>query len=78
MATVYNKATGLPLGEITAAQLQFLQGQMEEDGLDDHVYYVNESELMTFAEAGADPALIEMLRQGLDADGEMDIFWDAR
>ena len=72
---LYNKQTGALLGEITPAQLQFLQDQMEEDSLDDHDYYINESELLNFEEAGADPALIEMLRQGLDENGELDIRW---
>ncbi|MBV9848390.1 MAG: galactosyldiacylglycerol synthase [Armatimonadetes bacterium] len=72
---LYNKQTGALLGEITPAQLQFLQEQMEEDSLDDHDYYINESELLDFEEAGADPALIGMLRQGLDENGELDIRW---
>ena len=72
---LYNKQTGALLGEITPAQLEFLQGQMVDDRPDDHDYYINESELLTFAEAGAAPALIEMLRQGLDESGEMDIRW---
>ena len=72
---LYNEQTGALLGELTPAQLQFLQGQMVDDSADDHDYYINESELMTFEEAGADPALIEMLRQGLDENGEMDIRW---
>ena len=72
---LYNKQTEALLGEITPAQLQFLQGQMVDDAPDDHDYYINESELLNFQEAGADPALIQMLRQGLDENGEMDIRW---
>ena len=72
---LFNKQTGLPLGEITPTQLQFLQDQMEEDSPDDQDYYINESELLNFEEAGADPALIQILRQGLDENGEMDIRW---
>ena len=72
---LYNKQSGTLLGEITPAQLTFLQSQMVDDSADDHDYYINESELLNFEEAGADPALLEMLRQGLDSNGEMDIRW---
>ena len=72
---IYNKQSGALLGEITPTQLDFLQGQMVDDRPDDHDYYINESELLNFAEAGADPALLQMLRQGLDENGEMDIRW---
>jgi hypothetical protein len=75
MPKLYDKDTGAWLGTITEEQLQFLIDQLEEESSEDQDYYINEATLEIFESAGADPALITMLRTALDDREEMEIRW---
>jgi len=76
MIILRDKLTGEGIGEITAADLAFLQNQMEEDREGDNDYYINEDELQVFSEAGASESMIALLRAALDENGELEIEWD--
>lgn len=75
MIKIYDKENGAWLGTIDEKQLQFLIGQLEEESSVDQDYYINETTLDLFQGAGADPALITMLRAALNGRAEMEIRW---
>jgi len=75
MVQLFDKETGTPLGSITDEQLQFLVDQLEEESLDDTDYYVNEATIEDLQEAGADAALLDVLRKALAGREEMEIRW---
>ncbi len=64
-----------PLGTISEEQLQFLVDQLEEESSDDQDYYLNRDTVLRFEEAGADPALIALLRTALGNREEMEVRW---
>ena len=75
---LYDNDTQIQLGEITEQQLQFLIDHLEEESSNDQDYYLNNDTLEMFAEAGADPALLDLLRQGLGGRSAMEIRWSRR
>jgi hypothetical protein len=75
MIQLYDKETGASLGAITEEQLQFLADELEEESPQDQDYYINVPTLDAFEEAGADPALVALLRKALGEREEMDIRW---
>jgi processive 1,2-diacylglycerol beta-glucosyltransferase len=78
MIELRDKGTGVSLGNISQAQLQFLIDQLEEEDIEDQDYYINPATLDMFERAGADPELLEMLRQGLGDREDMDIVWSRK
>jgi hypothetical protein len=68
--------TGVQIGTLTEAQLQFLIDQLEEESDDDRDYYINSATLDMFAEAGAEQALLDLLRNALGTRLEMDVRWE--
>jgi len=77
MITLYDATTGQAIGQITQTQLDFLIGQLEEESAQDQDYYINLDTLDYFAQHGADPALLDLLRAALGSRAEMDIRWSA-
>ena len=67
--------TGRHVGRITSAQLQWLIDQLEEESEEDHDYYIDGPTLDMLQEAGADPALILMLRTALGSREGIEIRW---
>jgi hypothetical protein len=72
---LYDNDTQVQLGEITERQLQFLIEHLEEESVVDQDYYLTSDTLDMFAQAGADPALLVLLRQGLGERPGMEIRW---
>ena len=68
---------GKQFDDLTEEQLQFLIDQLEEESLTDQDYYINASTLDHFEEAGADPALLSMLKNALGDNDSMDIRWQS-
>lgn len=64
------------IGVITEDQLEDLIEILEEDSSEDHDYYVNKETLDLLADEGADPSLIDLLRQALGDRADMDIRWE--
>lgn len=75
MIEIRDKDTGARLGTITETQLQFLIDQLEEETEDDQDYYVNDVTIEMFADRGADPQLLDLLRKALGDREEMEIVW---
>ena len=75
MVRLYQSESGDLIGTITAAQLQYLVDQLEEQSLDDRDYYIDRATLDWFDEHGVDLALEALLREALGDREGMDIRW---
>ncbi len=75
MAKLIDVESGNLIGTISAAQLQFLIDQLEEEDSEDQDYYVDATTLDWFEEHGAEPALMTLLRKALGTREGMDIRW---
>jgi processive 1,2-diacylglycerol beta-glucosyltransferase len=75
MVQLFDKTTGALLGTITDDQFQFLVDRLEEESDEDDDYYVNPATLSYLEEEGADPTLLDALRQALGGKEEAEIRW---
>lgn len=77
MVKVYNKATNELLGRISDDELAFLKDQLEEEGLNDHDYYLRRETIDEFeGSAGATEHLVTILKTGLRSDEAVEIRWE--
>ena len=76
MIKVFNTKNNALLGTLTEDQLQFLADSLEEESLEDQDYAITAMTLAYFQELGADPALLDMLRQALGDEEELVIRWE--
>lgn len=76
MLNVYDVQSEQRIGQITDAQLRFLQAQLEEEDAEDQDYFINVATLDMFAKRGADADLLAMLRDALGQRESMDIRWE--
>jgi processive 1,2-diacylglycerol beta-glucosyltransferase len=77
MIQLHEKETGVFLGTITDAQLQFLIDQLEEESTDDMDYYIDQATLDLFEEMGAEAALLTLLRQALGTREGIEMVWSS-
>ncbi len=75
MIKIINKETRAILGTISEEEFQFLIDQLEEEGISDNDYYVNQETLDYFSEQGLSGQLMDILKKGLGNQEEMDIEW---
>jgi hypothetical protein len=75
MIELRDKDAGAFLGTITEAQLKFMIDQLEEEYTEDTDYYINQPTLDMFEQRGADPQLLDTLRQALGKRDDMEIQW---
>ena len=75
MVKIYDARDDRYLGSITDEQFQFLVDQLEEESEVDQDYYLNNLTVDGFQEAGADAALVDLLRGALSGREEVDIRW---
>jgi hypothetical protein len=75
MIQLRNKDTATPIGEVTEEQLDFLVDMLEEEGVDDQDYWIDEMTLQYFQENGADPALIKLLQDAIGENEGVEIEW---
>ena len=75
MIQLHEKETGVFVGTITEAQLQFLIDQLEEESADDTDDYIDHATLDLFEEVGAETDVLALLRQALGTRDGMDIVW---
>jgi|RhiMetdeSRZDD1v2_1073273.scaffolds.fasta_scaffold184187_2 hypothetical protein len=75
MIQLHEKETGVFVGTITEAQLQFLIDQLEEESADDTDYYIDQATLDLFEEVGAEVDLLVLLRQALGTREGIEIVW---
>ena len=76
MIKIYNKETNEFLGRISDADLQFLADHLEEESVRDTDYYLRSETIEGFAQRGASPKLMEVLRGGLRSGNAMEIRWE--
>jgi hypothetical protein len=72
---LHEKETGVFVGTITEAQLQFLIDQLEEESADDTDYYIDQATLDLFEEVGAEADLLALLRQALGTRDGIEVVW---
>ena len=75
MIQLHEKETGVFVGTITDAQLQFLIDQLEEESTDDTDSYIDHATLDLFEEMGAEADLLALLRQALGTHEGIEIVW---
>lgn len=75
MIRLIDTETGAAVGTITDAQLEFLMDQLEEESDEDQDYYLTSDTIDAFEEAGADPALVAVLRGAMGERDEMELRW---
>jgi processive 1,2-diacylglycerol beta-glucosyltransferase len=75
MMQLHEKETGVFVGTITDAQLQFLMDQLEEASADDTDDSIDHATLDLFEEIGAEADVLALLRQALGTRAGMDIVW---
>ena len=75
MIQLHEKETGVFVGTITEAQLQFLIDQLEEESADDTDYYIDQATLDLFEEVGAEADLLVLLQQALGTRDGIEIVW---
>ena len=76
MVSLLDKETGRVVGTISDEQLEYLQSQLEEDSPDDQDYWFDVASLDVLEEAGADEALMGVLRTALGEREEMELRWE--
>lgn len=70
---LFNDETGVYLGEISSAQLQFLIDQLVEEGPEDDTYYIDEPTIGFLSANGADAELVGALRAALGRNGYVEL-----
>jgi processive 1,2-diacylglycerol beta-glucosyltransferase len=75
MVQLFDKESGQVVGVLTDEQLEYLQGQLEEESPDDQDYWFDVASLDVLEEGGADPALMSVLRTALGDRDEMELRW---
>jgi hypothetical protein len=69
------KESKLPIGEVSADQLQTLVHLLEEEDSQDRDYYIDQDVLDYLADRGADPALLAILRDVIPPAGGLEVEW---
>jgi hypothetical protein len=74
---LYNRDTGAVLGDVTPEQLEELGEFLEQEGPEEHEYWINNEELEVMEEEGLDPILVKLLKDAVVAAGEdgIEIEW---
>lgn len=75
MFQLFEKETRVPIGTISAAQLQFLKDHLEEEAAEDRDYYVNLETVDLLESKGGDKELIGLLRRALMTREELEFNW---
>ena len=64
------------IGVVTEDQVQFLIDNLEEEGFEDHDYYIDPESLSFLAENGCDEELLTMLTEALEGRVNIDIRYE--
>jgi hypothetical protein len=73
---VFNKQTNEFIGRISEGDIQFLAEHLEEESIHDTDYYLIRDTIEAFAQKGASPRLMEVLRGGLRDASSIEIRWE--
>ncbi|MCU1383978.1 MAG: Monogalactosyldiacylglycerol synthase [Acidobacteria bacterium] len=78
MIDLYNAATNQLIGSITEADLKVLVDALEEEGINDQDYYIDQATIDVIADGKATEHLVGLLRRALAAGDGVDIRWQRR
>lgn len=78
MIILKNNNTGEIIGELSEFQLKFLIDDLEEEGINDHDYWLHISQVEQFEKRGIDPDLVSLLKKALDGKQEVEILWERK
>jgi len=78
MIELYNATTNLLLGTITEADLKVLVDALEEEGLYDQDYFIDNATIDVIADGKATEHLVGLLRKAVGASDGVDVRWQRR
>ena len=64
------------IGIITEEQVQFLIDNLEEEGVEEQDYYIDQDSLSFLAESGCDEELLTMLTEALEGRLNIDVRYE--
>ena len=76
MIALYDGESDEEVGQVTEAQLDFLQENLVEESLDASSYNITPGVVSSLESNGADPALIEVLRKALGSRTSLDLRYE--
>lgn len=76
MPRLYAKQSGSLIGSITDADLQLMVDHLEEEGLTDDDYFMDEATIDILEENGASAPLVSLLREAVGETEGIDIRWE--
>jgi hypothetical protein len=76
MIDLYDTATNARIGTITEAELQYLEGSLEQESVEDQDYYFDAATIDLLAQDGrATDHLLELLRKALGSADGVELRW---
>ena len=78
MIDLYNADTNQLVGSITEADLEVLQGGLEEESATDQDYYINAATIDLLGDGRASEHLLGLLRGALGTSEGVEIRWQRR
>jgi hypothetical protein len=78
MIELYNASTNQLLGNITDADLKVLVDALEEEGVNDQDYYIDNATIDVIADGRATEHLVRLLRSAVATADGVDIRWQRR
>lgn len=78
MVKLYDKASGIFLGEISDDELKFLIDQLEEESETDEDYYLDRDTLDLLKEKGMDEVLTALLEGAIGANDGVEIRYEKK
>ncbi|HSJ63915.1 MAG TPA: hypothetical protein VK922_08405 [Gemmatimonadaceae bacterium] len=76
MIRLFDAESDEPMGTISEPQLRFLIDELEEESSSDRDYYIDAATVEMLGKRGADPELLEVLRQAIAGRAGAEIRWE--
>ena len=76
MPRLINKGTGALLGTVSAADVQVLVDQLEEEGMTDVDYFVDLDTVEILEDGGASAEMLQLLRTAIGSTEGVEIRWE--
>jgi hypothetical protein len=75
LVALFDKASGLPIGRLTLAQFDALDGRLEHESEVDDDFYIDEATIGMLEEQELDAEVVAILRRALAGRAGMDVRW---
>jgi hypothetical protein len=76
MVRLYDADSEAEIGQITEAQLEVLVEQLVEETLDEYSYNITPQAINSLVNAGADPALVSILKRALGGRTSIEVRYE--